>query len=85
MLISILMFVLFGFVVGLVAKMFVGGPGGFFETAGLGMAGALIGGLIANGAGWTNGAGWSLPGFLAAVLGSVLLIVLARAARGASV
>lgn len=85
MLVSILLFVLFGFVVGLVAKLFVGGPGGFFETAGLGMAGALIGGLIASGAGWASGPGWSFPGFVSAVIGSILLIVIARAVRGAAV
>jgi uncharacterized membrane protein YeaQ/YmgE (transglycosylase-associated protein family) len=48
MLVSILLFMLFGFVVGLVARLLVGGPAGFLETSGVGMAGAVIGGLIAR-------------------------------------
>ena len=80
MLLSILLFVVFGFVVGLVAKMLVGGPGTFWETSGVGMAGAVIGGLLAHGVGWMS-TPWSITGFLVALRGAVLLIVIARAVR----
>ena len=81
MLVSVLLFVLFGFVVGLVAKMLVGGPAGFLESSGVGIAGAVIGGLVARGVGWMQ-TPWSLPGVLVALLGAVVLIVVARAVRG---
>ena len=83
MLVSILLFVLFGFVVGVVAKLLVGGPGGFVETSGVGMAGAVIGGLIAHGVGWMR-TPWSISGFLVALLGAVALILVARAVRRAT-
>jgi uncharacterized membrane protein YeaQ/YmgE (transglycosylase-associated protein family) len=82
MLVSILLFVLFGFVIGLIARSLVGGPAGFWDTAGVGMAGALIGGLVARGVGWMR-TPYSLEGFLAALIGAVLLILLARAVRRA--
>jgi uncharacterized membrane protein YeaQ/YmgE (transglycosylase-associated protein family) len=81
MLLSILLFIVFGFVVGLVAKMLVGGPGGFWETSGVGMAGAVIGGLIAHAVGWMN-TPWSITGFLIALVGAVVLIAVARGVRG---
>ena len=84
MLVSILLFVLFGFVVGLVAKMLIGGPGGFWETSGVGMAGALIGGLIARQVGWMQ-TSWSIQGFAVALLGAVVLILVARLVRSAAV
>ena len=81
MLLSILLFIVFGFVVGLVAKMLVGGPGGFWETSGVGMAGAVVGGLVAHFVGWMR-TPWSIAGFLIALVGAVTLIAVARAVRG---
>ena len=83
MLISVLLFVLFGFVVGLIARALVGGPAGLLETSGVGMAGAVIGGLLAHALGWFAATeSWSVRGFAVAILGAVLLVVLARALRG---
>jgi uncharacterized membrane protein YeaQ/YmgE (transglycosylase-associated protein family) len=83
MLVSIVLFVLFGFVVGLVAKFLVGGPAGFWETSGVGMAGSVIGGLIAYGVGWMR-TPWTITGFVVALLGAMALILVARAVRHAA-
>jgi uncharacterized membrane protein YeaQ/YmgE (transglycosylase-associated protein family) len=83
MFVAIALFVLFGFVVGLVARLFVGGPRGFWETSGVGMAGAVIGGFVARALGWLR-TPWSPRGFLVALLGAILLIVVARGVRGRS-
>lgn len=83
MVLSIVLFVLFGFIVGLVARLLAAGPTSPVETYGVGMAGAVIGGLLAHRAGWMR-TPWSLPGFLVALAGAVLLIVVARTVRSAA-
>ena len=80
MLISILVFVLFGFVVGLAARALIGGAAGFWETSGLGMAGALIGSFLAYGVGFMR-TPWSIEGFLISLLGAVALLAVSRLAR----
>ena len=75
---SILWAILIGFVVGLIAKFLMPGRdgGGFILTALLGIAGALVGGFIGRTAGWY---GESDPvGFVMAVVGSIVLLVLYR-------
>lgn len=73
--------ILFGLVVGIIAKLLMPGrdPGGFIVTALLGMAGALIGTFVGRtmwGADYT--AGW-----IAAIVGTILLLLLYRIfARG---
>jgi uncharacterized membrane protein YeaQ/YmgE (transglycosylase-associated protein family) len=81
MLISVLLFVAFGFAVGLLARALVGGPSGLLETSGVGMAGAVTGGLVAHALGWVEPtAEWSVRGFAVALFGAVALILLARIA-----
>lgn len=70
--------ILFGLIVGAVAKLLMPGrdPGGFIVTMLLGMAGAVIGGLIGRSLGWygpNQGAG-----FLMSLAGAVLLLFLYR-------
>ncbi len=79
---GVLGWILFGLVVGVVAKLLMPGrdPGGFLITIGLGIAGALIAGWIGRAIGWygpNEGAG-----FIMAVVGAVLLLLLYRAIRG---
>jgi uncharacterized membrane protein YeaQ/YmgE (transglycosylase-associated protein family) len=79
---SILATILIGLVVGIVAKLLMPGddPGGIIMTILLGIAGAFIAGWIGRTAGWyTDG---EPVGFIASVLGSILLLVLYRAAFG---
>lgn len=79
---SILATILIGLVVGIVAKFLMPGddPGGIIMTILLGIAGAFIAGWIGRAAGWY--AEGEPVGFIASVLGSILLLVLYRAAFG---
>lgn len=75
---SFLSLVLFGLVVGVIAKLLMPGrdPGGFIVTILLGIAGALLGGWIGRMMGFygpNEGAG-----FFMALLGSILLLAIYR-------
>ena len=75
---GILSWILFGLVVGVIAKPLMPGrdPGGFIITILLGIAGALIGGFVGRALGLyeTNeGAGW-----LMSILGAIILLALYR-------
>ena len=77
---SILSLILFGLVVGVIAKLLMPGrdPGGFIVTILLGIAGAVIGGYLGRAMGFygpNEGAG-----FLMALLGSVILLAIYRLA-----
>lgn len=79
---GVLGWVLFGLVVGAIAKLLMPGrdPGGFIITILLGIAGALIGGFIGRAAGWY---GPNEPaGFLMSLLGAVVLLALYRVMIG---
>jgi uncharacterized membrane protein YeaQ/YmgE (transglycosylase-associated protein family) len=70
--------IIIGFLAGLVARMITPGPGpsGFFVTAALGIAGSLAATYIGQAVGWYQaGEG---AGFIAAVIGAALLILLYR-------
>ena len=76
--------ILFGLVVGIVAKFLMPGrdPGGFAVTVGLGIVGAVVGGFIGRAIGLY---GPSDPvGFLVAVLGSIIVLALYRFTIGRS-
>ena len=75
---GILGWILFGFVVGLMAKLLTPGrdPGGFVVTILIGIAGALLGGFLGRAAGWYREG--DPVGFVMAVLGSIVLLVLYR-------
>jgi uncharacterized membrane protein YeaQ/YmgE (transglycosylase-associated protein family) len=66
--------ILIGFVVGLVAKFLMPGrdPGGFIITILLGIAGAVVANWIGSQAG--GYAPGEAPGFIASVLGAMLLL-----------
>jgi uncharacterized membrane protein YeaQ/YmgE (transglycosylase-associated protein family) len=70
--------ILIGFIAGAVAKLLMPGkdPGGFIVTTLLGIAGALAATFLGRAAGWyQEGAG---AGFIAAVLGAILLLFIYR-------
>lgn len=79
---SVLGWILFGLVVGAVAKLLMPGrdPGGFIVTILLGVAGALIGGFLGRALGW-YGPG-EAAGFLMSLVGAVVLLFLYRLAIG---
>jgi uncharacterized membrane protein YeaQ/YmgE (transglycosylase-associated protein family) len=76
--VGIIVWIVFGLLVGIVAKVLTPGrdPGGFIVTVLLGIAGALVGGFIGRTAGW-YGEGDPV-GFVMAVVGSIVLLVLYR-------
>lgn len=74
----ILSWIVFGLVVGIIAKLLMPGrdPGGFIVTMLLGIAGALVGGFIGRAMGFygpNQGAGW-----LMSILGAIVLLALYR-------
>jgi uncharacterized membrane protein YeaQ/YmgE (transglycosylase-associated protein family) len=77
--------ILFGLVVGIVAKFLMPGrdPGGFVVTAILGIVGALVGGFVGRLVGW-YGEGDPV-GFIMAVVGSIILLVIYRVTFGRTV
>lgn len=78
---GILGWVLFGLVVGIIAKLLMPGrdPGGFIVTTLLGIVGAVIGGFLGRSLG-LYGPG-EPAGFLMATLGAVVLLFLYRMLR----
>jgi uncharacterized membrane protein YeaQ/YmgE (transglycosylase-associated protein family) len=76
--VEILTFILFGLVIGVIAKLVVPGkdPGGIIVTAIVGMVGSLLGGLIGRYVlGWGEG---YAPGWIMSIAGAVVLLLLAR-------
>jgi uncharacterized membrane protein YeaQ/YmgE (transglycosylase-associated protein family) len=76
--------ILIGFVAGLVAKMLTPGrdPSGFFITAAIGIAGSLIATYVGQAIGWYE-AGQS-AGFIGAVVGAIVLLVIYHLVRRSS-
>ena len=75
---GILSWILFGLVIGIIAKLLMPGrdPGGFIITILLGIAGALLGGFVGRTMGFygeNEGAGW-----LMSILGAIILMALYR-------
>ena len=72
--------IVFGLIVGIIAKFLMPGrdPGGFIITALLGIAGALVGGFLGRMLG-LYGEG-DTAGYVMAVIGSIVLLVLYRMA-----
>jgi len=81
---SFLWMLIVGLVVGAIAKLFMPGrdPGGAIVTMLIGIAGSIIAGFIGRAAGWyTEG---QPAGFIASIVGAVLLLVIYRALVGRS-
>jgi uncharacterized membrane protein YeaQ/YmgE (transglycosylase-associated protein family) len=75
---SIIWMMLVGLIVGALAKFLMPGkdPGGIFVTMLLGIAGSLVAGFLGRGLGWY--AEGEAVGFLASLLGAILLLGLYR-------
>lgn len=75
---GIIAWILFGLIVGIIAKLLMPGrdPGGFIVTMLIGVAGAIVGGYIGRMMGLygpNEGAGW-----IVSILGAVILLALYR-------
>jgi uncharacterized membrane protein YeaQ/YmgE (transglycosylase-associated protein family) len=75
---GVLGWIIFGLIVGVVAKLIMPGrdPGGFIVTILLGIAGALLGGWVGRALGLYGPE--DAAGFLMALAGAILLLVLYR-------
>jgi uncharacterized membrane protein YeaQ/YmgE (transglycosylase-associated protein family) len=75
---GILSWILFGLVIGIIAKLLMPGrdPGGFIVTILLGIAGALLGGFVGRAMGFygeNQSAGWIMS-----ILGAIVLLAIYR-------
>ena len=75
---AILSWIVFGIVIGVIAKLLMPGkdPGGFIITMLLGIAGAMVGGFIGRAMGFygpNQSAGWIMS-----ILGAIILLALYR-------
>jgi uncharacterized membrane protein YeaQ/YmgE (transglycosylase-associated protein family) len=79
---GILGWIVFGLVVGVIAKLLMPGkdPGGLIVTILIGIAGAVVGGYLGRTLGW-YGPG-EPAGFIVATLGAILLLVIYRMVIG---
>jgi len=75
---GIIAWILFGLVIGIIAKVLMPGrdPGGFIVTILLGIAGALVGGFAGRAMGF-YGEGQS-AGWIMSILGAVILLAIYR-------
>jgi uncharacterized membrane protein YeaQ/YmgE (transglycosylase-associated protein family) len=78
--ISILGWMLFGLIVGIIAKLVMPGrdPGGIFVTMLIGIVGAVLGGFLGRAIGWYQPG--EPAGFFVATLGAILLLFIYRKA-----
>jgi uncharacterized membrane protein YeaQ/YmgE (transglycosylase-associated protein family) len=76
--ISVLGWMLFGLIVGAIAKVLMPGrdPGGIFVTMLIGIVGAVIGGFIGRAIGWYQPG--EPAGFVVATIGAIVLLFIYR-------
>jgi len=76
---GILTWIVFGFIIGLLARAVVPGKQGMglLMTTLLGIAGSLIGGLVASALSGGSATGFQPSGFIGSLIGAVLLLLIA--------
>jgi len=81
---GILTWILFGLIVGIIAKFLMPGKdgGGFVLTTVLGVIGAFVGGFISTLAGYGRIDTYSAPSMAMAVIGAIVVLFLGRAVSG---
>jgi len=82
--VSLLAWMVFGFVAGLLARALMPGkdPGGFVATTAIGVVGAVVGGWLGTKLGFGTVTGFDLRSLGVAIVGSLALLVGLRAVRG---
>lgn len=83
---GILSWIVVGLIAGMIAKFLLPGrdPGGLIMTIVIGIVGGLLGGWIGTTQGWGKVSGIDLKSIGLAILGSLVLLILARIVRGRS-
>jgi uncharacterized membrane protein YeaQ/YmgE (transglycosylase-associated protein family) len=81
---GILAWIVFGFIIGLIARAVVPGKQsmGFIMTTLLGIAGSLIGGLVASALSGGQTTAFQASGFIGSLIGAILLLVIASMVMG---
>jgi uncharacterized membrane protein YeaQ/YmgE (transglycosylase-associated protein family) len=81
---GIIAWIVFGFVIGLIARAVVPGKQGmgFVMTTLLGVAGSIIGGLVVSTLAGARATAFQPAGFIGSLIGAVLLLVIAGMAFG---
>ena len=74
---GLIVWVVFGLIAGAIAKLIMPGkdPGGVIVTIGLGIAGAVVGGLVSTLLGFGSVSGFNLPSLFVAVAGALILLI----------
>lgn len=77
---AILSWIVFGLVVGIIAKLLMPGkdPGGFIVTILLGIAGSLVGGFIGRAVMGSQRGDSAGAGYIMSILGAIVLLALYR-------
>jgi len=78
---SILSWIVFGFIAGAIAKLIHRGndPGGWIITIIVGIVGAFIGGAIGKYMlGWNDAMGWTFKSFICAIGGAIIVLAIYR-------
>jgi uncharacterized membrane protein YeaQ/YmgE (transglycosylase-associated protein family) len=78
---TILIWIIFGALVGWVASMFMGSEGGLIWDIIVGIIGSVLGGWLMSFIGKSGVTGFNMYSFLVALLGAVILIAIVRALR----
>ncbi len=78
---GILLWIVFGAIVGWIASMFMGTNEGLILNIILGIVGAILGGWIMSFVGKSGVTGFNLYSFLVAIIGAVILIAIVKAVR----
>jgi uncharacterized membrane protein YeaQ/YmgE (transglycosylase-associated protein family) len=81
---GIIAWIVFGFIVGLIARAVVPGRQGmgFIMTTLLGVAGSLVGGLVATAIAGGRATGFQASGFIGSLIGAIVLLVIAGMVTG---
>jgi len=88
MIISLIVWIVVGFVAGYLAKLIMPGPdgGGFIVTTILGIVGAIVGGWLGRSFFDTAaGDNFSIMGLVFAVIGAIIVLAIYRLATGRSI
>jgi len=78
---SILIWVIFGAIVGWIASAIMGTSEGLFMDIIFGIVGSVLGGWLMSFFGKTGVSGFNLYSFVVAIIGAVVLIAIVRALR----
>ena len=81
---GIIAWIVFGFIIGLIARAVVPGKQsmGFVLTTLLGIAGSVVGGLVASALSHSDASGFSTSGFFGSLIGAIVLLLIWGAVTG---